>query len=146
MIFSFQDSSAQNYGCYDSLLVSPGGNCFLDYEPVCACNEKTYRNYCYANLEGYQQYENGICEAIDFDFQPNPVVNMLNINLMLRYAGDANVYIMDIYGKVYYKTSYNKIKFMPIFVDVTNYEQGLYFIISETEGVVVVKKFMKIIL
>lgn len=136
---------AQNYGCYDSLLVSPGAYCAPDYEPVCACNQKTYRNYCFANIEGYQQYENGICEIIGFDFTPNPVFNSLEIKLFLRNSGNVNMYVMDLYGKIYYKTSYWDIVFTTTYLDVSNYEQGVYLIFFETGGEFVVKKFVKIV-
>ena len=146
MLIFIRSTTAQNWGCYDSLLVSPGAYCIPDYEPVCACNQKTYRNYCFARIEGFQQYENGICETIAFDFTPNPVSNSLAMKLFLRNPGNVNIYVMDLYGKIYFKTSYNDIVYTSVYLDVSNYEQGVYLIFSETGGEFVVKKFVKVVL
>ncbi|MEL7531499.1 MAG: protease inhibitor Kazal-type [Bacteroidota bacterium] len=40
-------------------------NCIDLYEPVCGCNDKTYRNACEAECKGIQTYSYGQCSEIN---------------------------------------------------------------------------------
>ena len=132
-----------NWGCYDSLLVSPGAYCIPDYDPVCACNDTTYRNFCYARNAGFQQYVTGICEAMDFNIRVNPVYYSLELDIILREEGAVNLYIMDWFGKVHYQNFFNNITRRNLFIDVTNFNQGIYIIVVSNNEGNVVKKFVK---
>ncbi len=133
-----------NWGCYDSLLVSPGAYCYPDYEPVCACNDTTYRNDCYARITGHQQYVSGICEAVDFNIKANPVTYALELDIILREEGPAELHIMDWFGKVYYHDYFSNINRKYLYINVGNFEQGLYVISVKNYDQRVIKKFIKI--
>src|SRR5690242_9228868 len=63
--------------CTDSLVQpNPFAHCGPDYNPVCACDGRTYRNDCMAEQLGAilpGNWINGPCDFFDFDFYPNPV-------------------------------------------------------------------------
>ena len=39
-----------------------GQVCIEIYEPVCGCNNKTYSNSCYAQIDGVTSWTNGVCK------------------------------------------------------------------------------------
>ncbi|MBA3899368.1 MAG: hypothetical protein H0X62_04020 [Bacteroidetes bacterium] len=136
---------AQNWGCYDSLLINIGAFCIPDYDPVCACNGETYRNYCFAKNDGYQQYYNGICELIDFNIKTNPVLHNLELDLITSQEGNVTIHIVDWYGKVYYQDFFYGINRRQIQIPVGNFDQGVFMVIARFGDLeVVVKKFVKI--
>lgn len=135
---------AQNYGCFDSLKVSVGSYCPPDYEPVCACNQKTYRNFCYAQREGYQIFQNGICEPIDINIRRNPVHDNLMLDLRLKFQGDASIYIFDVFGHVYFYQDYSAIEQESVVINTESYPRGIYLILGLSYDHKVVKKFLKI--
>ena len=138
------DSYAQNYGCFDSLKVSIGSYCPPDYDPVCACNQKTYRNFCHAQREGYQIFQNGICDPIDINISRNPVYDKLTLDLRLKFQGDALIYIFDIFGNLYFSHTFSAIERETLFLNTESYPRGIYLLLAMSNDNKVVKKFLKI--
>ena len=70
--------------CADSSLVQNGAYCDPQWIPVCGCDGITYRNDCFARNRGLLQWGYGICDAIDFDFNPNPPVDNINVDVIIK--------------------------------------------------------------
>ena len=107
--------------CKDSTRVDLYHHCDLPYQPVCGCDNVTYRNECAAEnwggiiYSGFSQpWTEGICHNVsfDFDFVPNPVSAFSNSGvdshlhiyfnkslLPVRYS----VYILDIFNKLMFQ-------------------------------------------
>lgn len=47
--------------CVDFSKVDPSVICTPDYNPVCGCDDETYRNSCYAEKNGVVSYILGPC-------------------------------------------------------------------------------------
>ena len=47
--------------CIDHSKVNSTGFCTTDYNPVCGCDDVTYRNECYAAKAGLVQWIEGPC-------------------------------------------------------------------------------------
>lgn len=137
--FSFE------FGCFDSTQVQFVPACPLDFEPVCACNGETYRNECFARADGFMMYENRVCEGLDFEFYPNPVVFNLALDIITAQEGDVEIQIYDSFGKIYFREVYSNITRNRISLDVNNFELGIYYVrmVALNEDFALVKKFVK---
>ena len=54
----------QPHNCIDPKKISPNVTCEKKYEPVCACNGKTYNNECEAKKKGVISFKQGACKQI----------------------------------------------------------------------------------
>jgi hypothetical protein len=136
-------------GCIDSLYYNPTPICGSVYEPICACNGKTYRNQCFATSDGVVpgQYTFGPCEPLHYFFFPTLAVDFLNLNISVKAEGTVNIYIFDVYGNIkffqdyYIGTPYilNLSNF-----DVSTFDKGVYVLVAETQGYYQLEKFVKI--
>lgn len=133
-----------NGQCLDSLqfpnLQPP---CYPDFIPVCGCDGITYRNACYADYATVLQYVDGPCEQVVFDFYPNPAIDMIYMTLATKYESDVNLYIFDRNGIVSYYSFYPNVTAEFVTLPVYWFEQGLYIIVAESNGVLHKAKFMK---
>ena len=130
--------------CVDSVYVNQGVYCSPDFYPVCGCNKKTYKNACEAQYHaGVQYFTQGPCEPIAINFYPDPVISQMTYQVSLRQQGDLYVYIMDLYGKVYYQVMYGSVQNQTYYLDLTNLPTNIYFLIIGTSGSFTVKKFVK---
>lgn len=59
-ITSCKNNPAQST-CIDPAKINPDGICTMQYEPVCACDGKTYSNPCMAENAGVTSYTTGPC-------------------------------------------------------------------------------------
>ena len=136
-------------GCRDTLMIKYGVPCKPDYEPVCGCNNKTYRNYCFATNDGVnpQLINQGICEGIDMDFNPNPALDYLYLNIAVKAYAEIQFFIFDRFGKRYFQVSY-----LPSFttniysgtLDINTLPLGVYILVAQSNGNIVRKKMIKV--
>lgn len=56
-----------NTSCISQDAIASNIDCALDYEPVCGCNEATYRNVCFAKAAGVKKWDKGICPGMCID-------------------------------------------------------------------------------
>ncbi|MFY8021709.1 MAG: Kazal-type serine protease inhibitor domain-containing protein [Bacteroidia bacterium] len=91
--------------CIDSLRISPTFPCpDLLYNPVCGCDNKTYRNLCYAlNRNGVLYYTEGTCTGFELDVFPNVAAQEDNITITFSQSAEKNATFMlvDVWGKVF---------------------------------------------
>lgn len=135
--------------CIDSLMIT-NNTCYgTSYQPICGCDNVTYRNECFAVAAGIINgaFTDGPCEFMDFDFTPNPVgrdlVNgPLNIRVICKSTADINVWIFDtFFREKYYQRSlqFQDQIFQP---DVRGWGNGLFFIVVEAAGVIKIKRLL----
>jgi hypothetical protein len=149
VVLSFSGSLKAQFtqpSCIDSNMVS-FNPCFgTTYQPVCGCDNVTYRNECLAIAAGIVNfgYVDGPCEFMDFDFNPNPVytAGQLDIKVICKDVTDINVWIFDAFFRQRYYQVSRQFKDVNLFPDVRNFGNGLYFIVIEAEGVVKVKRLL----
>jgi hypothetical protein len=118
--------------CADSSLVQNGAYCDPQWIPVCACDGVTYRNDCFARNRGLLQWSYGICDAIDFDFNPNPADPFnenINMNVIIKTPGYMQVQLLDRFGRIFYATSYVNPGQMSFQMSVRGFPAGLYYIL-----------------
>lgn len=130
-LVSVSASRAQySNGCVDSLLIKYGNPCPLEFDPVCGCNNITYRNTCNAENDGLIAWTEGPCEPIAIDFNPNPVSDIVFMEIELREMGYINLWVYDYRGNEYYYQPFSTFKEMYLNIDVNIWPQGLYYIIA----------------
>ena len=159
--------------CKDSTKSNPYASCKKSYKPVCACDGKTYRNPCAAELWGGitdaqigRNYRDGICSNFDFDFVPNPVsafVNSTSDAFLHIYIDERllptsySVYIFDVFNKVMYQGGGIAYSNNPFGLDdlgtpvreltadfFARFEKGIYFLIVSVNGEQKARKFAKV--
>lgn len=145
LLFSVPNIYSQLYtgGCVDSTQLKPGAYCQPDYEPVCACDGKTYRNLCFAQNEGITSFNNGICENMAIDVNPNPVFDLAYITILLKVQGNCSFYIFDHYGREYLYRSFYDITEVELIINMYEYEPGPYIFIVRNDNDLTRKKMIK---
>jgi hypothetical protein len=96
------ESKAQ---CIDSLRISPTFPCpDLLYNPVCGCDNVTYRNLCYAlNRNGVLYYSEGTCTGFELDVFPNVAAqeDIITMTFSQSQEKSASFMLVDVWGKVF---------------------------------------------
>lgn len=134
--------------CIDTTLTNFNSNpCYGNsYEPVCGCDNVTYRNSCMADAAGIinYSYTQGPCEFMDFDFYPNPVATagQLKVKVICKGISDINVWIFDMYFRqMYYQVS-RQFADIELYPDVRGFGNGLFFMVVEAGGAIKVKRLL----
>lgn len=142
--FLFNSLQAQNTSsCVDSFNIRPGTPCPNDFEPVCGCDNITYRNVCRANAEGIMYYNMGSCEPLAIDINPNPVDQTLFLKAVLKSADNLTIFITDINGQEYYRRYFNNITYLDYPIEVSGFRNGIYLVFAVTGDTYVYKKLAK---
>ena len=151
---------AQNNNCCKDTMRQPDKyyQCnTTQYEPVCGCDQVTYRNRCAAENWGglinngfcLGWTEGTVCGNFDFDFIPSGIVYQpVQFSLFMKTPGSATLYIYNRYGAILYADYFNttmpgqitsrQISFQ--FLDV-----GIYLAVVVVNGERQSKKFGKVI-
>lgn len=132
--------------CIDTNMVS-FNPCFgTVYQPVCGCDNVTYRNECLAIAAGIVNfgYVDGPCEFMDFDFSPNPVntAGEMKLKIICKDVTDINVWIFDAFFRQRYYQVSRQFQDIELYPDVRGFGNGLFFIVVEAGGVVKVKRLL----
>lgn len=117
--------------------------CWNDFIPVCGCDGVTYHNSCYADYATVIQYQDRPCEQVAIDIYPNPATDLLYTTIATKYEADVNIYIFDRNGMVYYYRYLTNVNNEQMYIPVNSFEQGLYIIMAESNGVTKLLKFLK---
>jgi hypothetical protein len=115
--------------CADSTQVQYG-YCDPTWYPVCACNGKTYRNDCFARNAGIvnNNWYYGICDAVDFDFNPDPPTDFIDVDAIVKVPGFMNVQLMDRFGRIFYSNSFDNVSELRFQIYIRGFQPGMYFI------------------
>jgi hypothetical protein len=131
-LLSAEAKAQSSNGCVDSTLIRYGYWCPPDFYPVCGCDNITYRNLCFAQNQGLLSYAEGPCEPIVMDFNPNPVIDVAYLKMVLKQESTVNFWIYDYYGKEYFFQSYGTTKEMLLDLNVNTFPPGIYILIAVT--------------
>lgn len=141
---------AQFQPCVDSARITPMFQCNdPTYNPVCGCNNITYRNSCVAyNMHGVNTFRSGVCSGIDLDFYPNPVSYGSQLHVNISYPefvnGNADLKIVDVYGKVWDHKIYNNFNRLTLQLDISTLTTGVYLLVLQaSNGTSVVRRLCK---
>lgn len=133
-----------NGQCLDTLnspILNPG--CNLDFTPVCGCNGVTYNNPCFAEAATVLQYVDRPCEQVAINFYPNPVIYWLYATVVTKFEADVNLMIFDRNGNIYYSRYLQSVNYEYLTIPVHDFDDGLYILMAESNGVAEFKKFIK---
>lgn len=142
--------------CIDSNRVNPNYRCNdPSFDPVCGCNNVTYRNGCEMYNVGGVNYpsttSNGVCSNDYFYsfFFPNPCTDRINFNMQFAYQEYAPVtlQIYSVFGNLMLSQSYTSITSSPsppITIYLTNIKSGMYTLVVRANGVYKITKFVKL--
>ena len=142
--------------CIDSNRVNPNYRCNdPSFDPVCGCNNVTYRNGCEMYNVGGVNYpsttSNGVCSNDYFYsfFYPNPCNDRINFNMQFAYQEYAPVTlkIYSVFGNLMLSQSYTSITSSPsppITIYLTNLKSGMYTLVVRANGVYKITKFVKL--
>jgi hypothetical protein len=124
--------------------------CGTDYEPVCGCNNVTYRNGCSAYYWGglySQSWVDGPCETFDFDFYPTAITNFpVHFSAYRKTPGSVTLYVYDSMGTLCYSDYfYVSVPFSIITKEIPleNLLRGIYIAYIVSDGEVKYLKFAK---
>lgn len=141
--------SSNGQACIDQLRINPTYPCpDLDYNPVCGCDEVTYRNLCYAiNRSGVNYYRDGTCSGFELDVFPNVVSENMVLKITLSQAAETSTTFMlvDVWGKIFIQRQLPAVKRFEFQLDEIIYiPRGTYIaLVYNTAGNYRYQKFVR---
>jgi hypothetical protein len=137
----------QQYGCIDSLALSPGFPCpSNEFYPVCGCNNETYRNECEAkNRYGVRTTTEGSCSGFEFDIIPTYDPYQLYFTLVQAVPQFSRLFIVDSFGKLWWQKEISASTREYFTIDISYLSYGTYIMyVYDTKGTYRYKKFVRI--
>lgn len=145
IIFCIQ-LKAQQFGCIDSLSISPGFPCpNAEYYPVCGCDQKTYRNVCDAQLRnGVRTYTDGSCSGFEFDLLPNYSPFLINFTLVQANPQFARLFVVDMAGRIWIQREIPAAPRTFLSIEIGSLNYGTYLVyVYNSQGTYRFNKFVR---
>ena len=117
--------------------------CNPDLVPVCGCDGVTYTNNCFADFATVTQYIDGPCEQVVMRVSPNPATYWLDVTIVTKYEADVSLYIFDRTGNIYYYQYLRAVNSQILNIPLNGFDQGLYIVMVESNGVSQLSKIIK---
>lgn len=152
-------AQTQPIACVDSSRIEDKtfncGGFQYTFDPVCGCDNITYRNICTAEHWGRltSWTTNSICANFYMDFYPTAVSNFPGtFSIYLKTISPVTLYIYDAYGRIKFTEYYNTIfcsnspnpNILCREIPVQNLDMGVYILIAVVNGEHQSIKFAKI--
>jgi hypothetical protein len=114
------------------------------YDPVCGCNNVTYRDDCDRRRHGVRYYTAGTCSGYEFDIFPTYSPYYIDFTLVQATPNFSRMMIVDLYGKLWIQKEITATAIERFQIDVTLLTPGPYIIyVYDTKGTYRWKKFVK---
>jgi hypothetical protein len=128
-----------------------------DYQPVCGCDDETYRNSDAAYWwGGLNLWSDGPCGNFDIDLYPNLITNnnasITHFRIYMRQPGTATFLIYNVFGRLMFSRLFSTSLSNSIIPetesfnlnDTQSFPRGMYLAIVVVNGEQKVRKFLKV--